>query len=133
MDLARIPGVLALVLAVAACSAIVDPGGPPAPGDTELTSPLDRVVVLYDLTGDDLPDLVTLDRTADPFVVAEALVATDGGDSVDRTAELKGQPIDPEVSRVLASFLAESAEVASEARLDVTESGGRVTTVTVYE
>lgn len=136
----RIPrffGLLCLLGALGACgggggggTAAVDPGTPP--GGLDTTSPLEQVVVMYDVTGDDDPDLVTLDRTTEPFRIVEALVATDAG-TVDRTDAMKGQPIDADVSRTLADWLAGSVDVASGTRLDVVETDGRETTVTIWE
>jgi hypothetical protein len=97
-------------------------------GDTEL----ETVVVLYDVTGDDDPDLVTLNLTSDPYTIVDAVVAADG-EAVDSPEALNGQPIDPNVSTALDAFLADSVEVASGESLVVTETTGREVTVVIYE
>lgn len=96
------------------------------------TSPFEELVVLYDVTGDDDPDLVTLDRTATPMTIVD-LVAAAGTGAVDRSDDRRGEPIDAAVSEALSVYLAESAEVAGGEVLDVVESSGRATTVVVYE
>lgn len=138
MRIPRVLGLLCLLGALGACgggggggAAAVDPGTP-GTGGLDATSPLEQVVVQYDVTGDDDPDLVTLDRTTEPFRIVEALVATDAG-PVDRTDAMKGQAIDADVSRTLADWLAGNVDVASGTRLDVVETDGRETTVTIWE
>jgi hypothetical protein len=114
-------------------AAPASPGTNPAVGGTDSASPLDTLVVMYDVTGDGNPDVLTLDRTTDPYTIREAIVATDAGPSVDRTDQLKGTTIDPDVSRALADWMANTVDVASGSRLNVVDSAGRETTVTIYE
>jgi hypothetical protein len=105
------------------------PGGA---GDTTVP-PGEYVVVRYDQDADGNPDLLTLDKTETPFTVVEALAGTDDGGSVVVTEKLGGRPIDPAISDALASYLAESLEVASETDLEVVDSSGSEISITVFE
>ena len=90
------------------------------------------VVVRYDHDADGHPDVLTLDAAARPMTIVEALLGMPEGDSIDGTETLAGQPIDLELSDVLASYLADSYAVGTETDLDVALRG-EPTTITVIE
>ena len=90
------------------------------------------VVVRYDHDADGHPDVMTLDAAARPMTIVEALLGMPEGDSIDGTETLAGQPIDLELSDVLASYLADSYAVGTETDLDVALRG-EPTTITVIE
>ena len=93
----------------------------------------ERLVVQMDYNGDDAPDVLTLDTSETPFTVVEALEGSAGGDPVDVTDILGGQAIDPEISRALAEYLANSFSVATRTELDVRDAKDQVITLVIYE
>lgn len=93
----------------------------------------DRLVVQLDYNGDDAPDVLTLDTSSTPFEVVEALEGTPGGDPIDVTDVLSGQTIDPEVSRALAEYLANSFSVATRTELDVRDANDQLITLVIFE
>jgi len=127
---------LALFLALAALAAC---GGSdaviqsPIGGDVIPLAQEQQVVVRYDYDGDGNPDHLTLDTTKTPYTIVEALGGTAAGVPLDMTGALKDQPIDSAISDALATYMAGSLGVASEVALDVTDTGGRELTVTIYE
>jgi len=93
----------------------------------------ERLVVQLDYNGDDAPDVLTLDTSKSPFTVVEALEGTAGGVPVDVTDVLSGQPIDPEISRALAEYLASSFSIATRTELDVRDANDQLITLVIYE
>jgi len=93
----------------------------------------ETVVVRYDRNGDDLPDLMTLDRSKEPYVIVASLDGTADGNALDTSDLLRGLPIDPAISRALALYLGASYKAGAETDLDVADSTGRDLKVTVFE
>jgi hypothetical protein len=103
-------------------------------GGSDVTSVAqERLVVQLDYNGDDAPDVLTLDTSETPFTVVEALEGSAGGVPVDVTDVLGGQTIDPEISRALAEYLANSFSVATRTELDVRDANDQVITLVIYE
>jgi hypothetical protein len=134
-------GVLLGALAVAACGAGGGGDGTDATGGTDGTDPnpvtttgtADLVVLRYDVDGDGLADVVTLDTGESPYAVVEALLGTETGGTVDGTAAVAGRPVDPAIAAALAEHLASAAEVGSETELLVQVESGETVPVTVFE
>ncbi len=104
----------------------------PPDGPTPTAQQANLVVVRYDVDADGLSDVVTLDASSRPMVMVEGLRGLPEGDAVDVTDEWQGQPVDPELSDVLHSYLADSFRVGVETDLDVTLRG-EPATITVIE
>lgn len=127
--------ILAMVL-LTACGGGGDGAVPltqaPPDGPAPTAQQANLVVVRYDVDADGLSDVVTLDASARPMVMLEGLRGLPEGDAVDATEAWQGQPIDPELSDVLQSYLADSFRVGVETDLDVTLRG-EPATITVIE
>ncbi|MHC4817107.1 MAG: hypothetical protein ACYTF8_03465 [Planctomycetota bacterium] len=106
---------------------------PPTGGSAVTSVAQERLVVQMDINGDEAPDVLTLDTSETPFQVVEALQGTAGGDPVDVTDVLGGQPIDPEISRALAEYLATSFSVATRTELDVRDANDQLITLVIFE
>ena len=91
------------------------------------------LVVEIDVTGDETPDVLTLDTTETPFRIVEAIQGVQNGKPIDATGLLAGQTIDPDLSEALAKHLADSLNVASRTELELVDSQGRTIPVTVFE
>ncbi len=121
-----------------ACCAVllVACGGSSAPAVTDTLESIpqeSQVVVRYDLNGDSLPDMLTLDTTQEPFRIIEALEGTADGGARDLTNIMRDHAIDASVSQALANYLAQSLEAGRETELDVADVAGREFTVTIFE
>ena len=103
-------------------------------GGSDVTSVAqERLVVQMDYNGDDAPDVLTLDTSEMPFTIVEALEGTVGGVPVDVTDVLGGQTIDPEISRALAEYLANSFSVATRTEMDVRDANDQLITLVIFE
>ncbi len=107
-------------------------GGAASPGPAPVAQN-ETVVVRYDRNGDDLPDLMTLDRSREPYVIVASLDGTADGGALDTTDLLRGASIDPAISHALALYLGTSYKAGAETDLDVADSTGRERKVTVFE
>lgn len=132
--------IVVLVAALVGCGAsgtttTVPTTTPPPSGGSTVTSSVaqERLVVQMDINGDDEPDVLTLDTSETPFAVVEALQGTAGGEPIDVTGVLGGQTIDPEISRALAEYLANSFSVATRTELDVRDANDQLITLVIYE
>ncbi len=121
-----------IVLSAAVWGGCGGGGGAAAPGLVPV-SQNETVVVRFDRDGDDLPDLMTLDRSKEPYVIVASLDGTADGNALDTTDLVRGLPIDPAISRALALYLATSYRAGAETDLDVADSAGRELKVTVFE
>ena len=104
----------------------------PSDGAVPTAAQANLVVVRYDMDDDGLEDVLTLDASTRPLAIVEALRGLPEGDALDVTEAWRGRPIDPELSDVLTSYLADSFRVGAETDLDVTLRG-EATTITVIE
>ncbi|MHC4550725.1 MAG: hypothetical protein ACYTEZ_18350 [Planctomycetota bacterium] len=123
------------LLAALACALVGCSGsgsGPPG-GDDVVSVAQERLVVQLDVNGDNAPDVLTLDTSKTPFRIVEALEGTVGGAPVDATAILGGQPIDAEISRALADYLAASFAVGTRTELDVRDVNDQLVTLVIFE
>ena len=127
-------GVVMVAFALTACGG----GSGVVPTDTIPTSTSlvpqdDEVIVGFDENGDGYTDIVTLDPTQNPMTITSVLHGTSNGQTVDRTQQRGGQPINPDVSNALADYLSASIDLATRTDLDVMTQGGQTIPVTVYE
>jgi hypothetical protein len=131
MDRHRVTGALvALALLAVGCGGSGSPGG----GSTDLTGLEQKtLVVQLDENGDNELDLVTLDISESPFVILECLYGVPGGDFVDGTDSVRGQPMDPSISGALAIHMGGSLDVGSRTELDCTNADGDPVKVVVFE
>ncbi|MHC4956746.1 MAG: hypothetical protein ACYTGN_00125 [Planctomycetota bacterium] len=128
----RFASLLCIAL-LAACGggtdAVVGPGDT-APVVDEPAIQTQRVVVTFDVNGDERPDTLTIEQDG---TIVEAVESTDGGGPVDMTDVRKGEKIDGKIADAVAAHVARSIDLASETRLEIVDSNGRTVTVTVYE
>ena len=89
-----------------------------------------EVVVSFDINNDEDPDTLTIDAEGR---IVEAIETTAGGAPADTTDTRKGQAIDPNIADAVRAHLDKSIELASETRLEVTDTHGRTVTVRVFE
>lgn len=91
------------------------------------------VVVRYDYDGDDLPDVLTLDKNRSPMEIVEALKGTTTGDVVDVTSTWAGKTVDSAISDAVNSHLISSFSVADKTDVFVTDTLGHDATVTIFD
>jgi hypothetical protein len=136
---------LALLLAasIAACGGGGSGGTVPAGSDdgaddgtpvtTQEAGEADLVVLRYDLDGDGVEDLVTVDTGESPYTVVEALLGTETGGTVDATVAESGRAVDGAIAAALSEHLADAAAVGDGTELLVESDEGETVTVTVFE
>ena len=124
---------MALVAGVGLLACGGSSGGGATTGAPIAAAPQNQLVVELDMNGDDVPDVLTLDTSAVPFRIVEAIQGVPNGSPFDATAAFAGQPIDAALSDALAKHLTDSLNVASRTELELIDSIGRTVPVTVFE
>jgi hypothetical protein len=129
-------GLVSAMLLLAACGggggSDLALAGPTSDGPSSEAQQANLVVIRHDHDGDTHLDLLTLDASARPMVIVEALRGTPEGELQDGIESWSGTPIDPELSDAIQAYLADSFQVGAETDLDVT-LGGETVTITVLE